>query len=118
MNNLVLPQLFEIKTSDAKVESNDLINEFLIELKKERGDQTHYINPKGKKVKLSPLCYMGVQRKLFAIKDNVKELRYFLSKCKEAKSSFYDKVVVDNNGNKTNKRVYGSFSKYFFGSLK
>ena len=51
-------------------EENEIINQFLVELNKERG-------------KLKPLTFMAVKMKLYAVRNNKFDLLSFFSECKD-----------------------------------
>lgn len=84
-----LSLFFEIEKPKAKTEEDELIQEFVDEINKER------VGTKYKKV-----SFMAIKMKLYAIKNNAFELRRYLSECRDYK-----------NRN-------GSFSRRFFGGLK
>ena len=81
-------QQYTVKKKTITNERQDIIRQFLEEINKERVG-----------TKFKPLTGRGVAIKVGHIKDN-HTLYYFLSECKSYKHR------------------HGSFSKYFFGSLK
>lgn len=90
-------ELLNFEKPKAKTEADEIIDEFVLELKKEW--QPYY--KKGDKwIKTKPVTFMAVKMKLYAIKNNAYELRRYLSECRDYK-----------NRN-------GSFGKRFYGGLK
>lgn len=87
------------KTKD-KTPEGALINEFVIEINKEREANGWKYKSGEKWKKLAPIKWIAVRQKLITIANSRFELERFLSECKDYR-----------NRN-------GSFSKRFFGGLK
>ena len=63
-------QRYLIPQTKARTEEGEIIDQFLVELNKERGNR-------------KPLTHMAVKMKLYAIKDKKLDLLQFLSQCKD-----------------------------------
>ena len=93
----LLLEKYQTKTESNIVNKRQwLIKEFVDEINKER--PCSYLNAQGKKITLPKVTGKTIGIKLGHLKEF--DLTYFLSECRDYKSR------------------KGSFSKYFFGSLK
>jgi len=89
-------QLAPISEEQAK---KMIIDDFVLRLKQERGNETHYTDKNGKKKKLAEITFMSVKMRLIAIKE-VSQLNAFYYDCdrhtdfKSFSQYFYTKTRV------------------------
>lgn len=92
-----ISDFLKIEKPKAKTEADEIIQEFVDELKKEWKPK-YKVGETWKKRR--PVTFMAVKMKLLAIQKDTYELRRFLAECRDYK------------------RRNGSFSKRFYGGLK
>lgn len=97
MNLFDALQNIDIKQAFKEETTNDIIQKFVEELKKE-WTPYYYVGKVRKKRK--PVSFMGVKMKLYAIRNNKELLREYFSECIDYRNR------------------HGSFSKRFYGGFK
>lgn len=92
-----ISELLNLSKPKAKTQEDEIIQEFVDELKEE-WKPYYKVGEKWKKAK--PITFMGVKMKLYAIRNDADALRRYLAECKDYR------------------RRSGSFNKRFYGGLK